>query len=238
MVRHSGDIVKSALKDKGMTQAELAKKIGKHQSLISRFISGQSVSDTTARSIAEALGLDFEELRHQLQRDRLDHQKENLKTEFKEVLSEEEESNILASEGEATIGYVGLVTRIPLLDFVPAGERDQRWEEAEMYAVPSSVQLDAEKSFALKTYGENMTDDKIDEGDIIVVDPSAKTQDGDRVLIILNGVPALKKIYRKGKTIILRSPESSREPLIVLSQKDDFKIIGRVISCIKFFQAE
>ena len=49
----AGEMVKSALKEKDMTQQGLAEKIGRDQTLISRFISGVPIADTTARAIAE-----------------------------------------------------------------------------------------------------------------------------------------------------------------------------------------
>ena len=47
-MQHSGEMVKATLRAKGMTQVELAKRIGRDQTLISRYVSGQiEVSDET-----------------------------------------------------------------------------------------------------------------------------------------------------------------------------------------------
>ena len=226
MASHSGEMVKTALRDKGMTQVELARRIGRDQTLISRYLSGQiEISVEAARSIAEVLGIDFEELRRQLQIDKYNRQVERLEAGFREIL---EVANVAVKE-------ISDMPAVPLLDFVPAGAPDQLEKKAKLYVLPPGVQVDTERSFALKVSGENMTDDKVDEGDIIVVDPSAEVRDDDRVLVILSGEPALRRIYQVGETIMLLSPESREEPVIFLSQKNDFEIVGRVALCIKHF---
>lgn len=237
MANHAGDIVKAALRNKGMTQLELAERIGKDQTLISRLISGQPVSDATARSIAEVLNIDLDDFLLQLQRDRLERKRKNLVKQFKEVI-EEEKKEILPTEKEAVIGHVGVeeqlnVTFVPLAESIPFTDKGWR-EKAEIFAVPSSVNIDKDKAFALKVIGEDMTDDKVDEGDIIVIDPSAKPQDGDRVLVLLGDTVKLKRIYQRGDAIILQAPGNSKEPVIFLSPKDNFKILGKIILCTKY----
>jgi len=243
MAPHSGEMVKAAMKTKGTTQIELAKEIGRDQTLISRYLSGQiEISVEAARSIAEVLEIDFQELRRQLQLDKLNRRVERLKAGFKRILGEAEEIDIAFSDkpvfvvGHAGITEEAVVARaIPLLHSIPAGAYDRSKEKAEPYILPPGVQVDTERAFALKVSGENMTDDRVDEGDIIVVDPAAEVRDGDRVLAILSGEPALRAIYREGETVVLHSPEDREEPVIFLSQKDDSEIVGRVILCTKLF---
>lgn len=67
----SGLMVKAALEDKGMTQVELARRLGKGQALISKYLSGKiEVSDTVGHRIAEMLDIDSEEFITQLQCDK------------------------------------------------------------------------------------------------------------------------------------------------------------------------
>ena len=240
MASHSGEMVKAVLKDRGMTQVELARRIGRDQTLISRYLNGQiEISDKAARGIAEALEIDFDLLRRQLDRDRLERRKEHMKAEFRDVLGRGEGIDItIPDEPVHIIGGVGVeeipdVIAIPLLDFIPIGERDLPEKETEPYILPTGLSVDTEKSFALRVSEENLTDDKVDEGDIIVIDPVAKVQDGDTILVILNGQPTLRKIYRRGGAIALQSSRENTEPLILLSQEDEFEIVGRIVLCTK-----
>ena len=235
-MRRAGDMVKEALRANGMTQIELAEKIGKDQTLISRFISGQPVSDTTARSIAEVLNIDLDEFVRQLQVDRLERKKKSLRTQFKGVI---EGGEVLSNEEESLIGHVGIedvsnYIAIPLIDYVPL-DSEKRWADNIKTYVVQGVNIDKDKAFAMKVGAEDMIDDKVEKGDIIVIDPTAEVLDDDRVLVVVGNRPKLKKIYRSGESIVFQSSGNSKEPVIVLSQKDDFKIIGKLMLCIKHF---
>jgi DNA polymerase V len=241
MAPHSGEMVKAALKEKGMTQNELARRIGKDQTLISRYLSGQiEISLEAAISMAEVLDIDFQELRRQLQRDKLDRRKEQLRAEFKDVLDEDERTDILSTDedvhivGRVEVEELPHVLGVPLLDFIPLGEYNLSKEKAELYVLPPGIQVDIEKSFALKVTGEDMADDEVAEGDIIVVDPTAEVENEDIVLVVLSGKPVLRKIYRRGGMIVLQSSRGNAEPFI-LSPEDDFHIVGRVALCTKLF---
>ena len=239
MAPHSGEMVKAAMKTKRMTQTELARRIGRDQTLISRYLAGQiEVSEEAARSIAKELDIDFEELRRQLQADKLAHQMERLRAAYREVLEEEERGDTadkLVQVAAVTLTEIPGMIAVPLLDSISSEMHDESREKAIKYVLPPGLQVDAERSFALRISRESMTDDKVDEGDIIMVDPGAEVRDDDSVLVILRGEPVLRKIYRTGKTIVLQSSQNREEPVIFLSQKDDFKILGKVVSCVKLF---
>jgi SOS-response transcriptional repressor LexA len=227
-VSQAGEMVKSALKEKDMTQQGLAEKIGRDQTLISRFISGVPIADTTARAIAEILNLDADELVNQIQRDKLDKKMGKLKAQYKQNDSE------LFHEKEAL--SVGNVTMLEEIHNIPLlNSYDQPKEKAERYVIPTGIQLDSHKAFALKINGKNMTDDKIEDGNVIIVDPSAKMRDEDRVLVVRDNQQELRRFYRDGNTIILQSPGGTGLPIILTSRKENVKIIGRIVFCAKHF---
>jgi len=232
-VSHAGEIVGSALKEKGMTQQQLAEKIGRDQTLISRFISGVPIADTTARAIAEILDLDADELVYQIQRDKLEKQMEKLKTRYEPIIPGSSLKGILRSESE--VAFVGGVSILDIASIPLLNSYNQPSGKAERYIVPTGIQLDSDRAFALKISGKNMTDDKIEEGDIIIIDPSAKMRDEDRVLVVRDGQQELRKFYRDGNTIILQSPGGSGLPLIFTSRKENVKIVGRIVFCAKHF---
>ena len=226
----AGEMVKSALKEKGMTQQELAEKIGRDQTLISRFISGVPIADTTARAIAEILDLDADELVHQIQRDKLDKKLDKLKAQYKPIIDDDGVRNLISDSKNFDVGHVGVIPDIPLLR-----SYDQPQEKAERYVIPTGIQLDSGRAFALKISGKNMTDDKIEEGNIIIIDPSAKMRDEDRVLVVRDNQQELRRFYRDGNTIILQSPGGTGLPIILTSRKENVKIIGRIVFCAKHF---
>jgi SOS-response transcriptional repressor LexA len=228
MTSQAGEMVKIALKEKGMTQQELAAKIGRDQTLISRFISGVPIADDTARAMAEILDLDAEELLRLLQRDKYDRQMKKLKTHYRPVIGDSDK------DVTVDVGHVGVVTETPQILLLLS--YNQPIEKAEKYTVPTGVQLDFDKAFALKVSGKNLTDDKIEDGDIIIIDPSARRKDGDRILVTINNEPELRRFYRRGNTVVLQSHDNSQPPLIPLPQDDEIKMIGRVVFLHKIFR--
>ncbi|MDQ1328393.1 MAG: repressor LexA [Candidatus Poribacteria bacterium] len=226
----AGEMVKSALKEKDMTQQGLAEKIGRDQTLISRFISGVPIADTTARAIAEILDLDADELVHQIQRDKLDKKMGKLKAQYKPVIGNDGFGDMNSDNKNFEVGHVGVIDGIPLLN-----SYDQPQEKVERYVIPTGIQLNSGRAFALKISGKNMTDDKIEEGDIIIVDPIAKMRDEDRVLVVRDNQQELRRFYRDGNTIILQSPGGTGLPIILTSHKENVKIIGRIVFCAKHF---
>ncbi|MEK7398695.1 MAG: XRE family transcriptional regulator [Candidatus Poribacteria bacterium] len=230
MASLAGEMVDSALRKKGMTQEELAEKIGRRQTLISRFITGVSIANTTAQAIANELDINANELTQLIQRDKLERGMKKLKAQYIPVLGEKETEELLSDKKNADVGHVGIVPDVPLLN-----SYNQNPEKAERYIVPTGVELDENKSFALKVIGKSMTDDKIDEGDIILVDTSAKVKDKDRVLVVRNGQQELRAYQKVGDLVLLQSSTIPEASTIIPSQDENTKIIGRVIFLHKTF---
>ena len=230
MASLAGEMVESALRKKDITQEQLAEKIGRSQTLISRFITGVSISNTTAQAKAKELNIDADELIQLIQRDKLERGMRKLRAQYLPVLGEEETKDLLSDKKNADVGHIGVVPDVPLLN-----SYDQNPEKAERYIVPTGVELDENKSFALRVGGKSMTDDKIDEGDIILIDTSAKINDKNRVLVVRNDQQELRTYQKAGDLVLLQSSMIPDASTIIPSQDKNTKIIGRVIFLHKTF---
>lgn len=88
-MEHSGKIVKRAMLAADMTQYMLAEKIGKHQTLISQYLSGSiEISEQTAAAIAGILNIDSAALYHELRWDKYVRKRNKLETEFADILKD------------------------------------------------------------------------------------------------------------------------------------------------------
>ncbi len=237
---HSGQIVKAAMNATGITQVELARRIGRDQTLISRYVNGQiEISVEAARSIAEVLRMNVNKFQEQLQRDKLARRIERLNEGFKETLIDEEIISTgregvsvqrIRTIGDTPVEDIPEIAAIPLLDSI---DELNKLENPKVHILSSDMLVDAGNSFALRVKGQELVDDKIDEGDIVVIDTVSLSRDGDRVLVILNGELSLKRIYRKGNTVVLLSPKGHMGPITFVSQTDTLEIIGRLVVCTK-----
>lgn len=88
-MEHSGKIVKRAMIAAGMTQAILADKIGRDQTLISRYFSGSiEISGATAEAIADVLNIGFDTFYYELRWDKYIRKRTKLETEFADILND------------------------------------------------------------------------------------------------------------------------------------------------------
>ncbi|MBD3181665.1 helix-turn-helix domain-containing protein [Candidatus Poribacteria bacterium] len=233
-ISHSGEIIKKALNEKDMTQTELANRIGRNQTLISRYILGQiEISDKAARAIADVLDLDFEELSNLLQRDRLRRQQEKLNAEFKDIIDDEDDTPTHEVGGATLMEELDIVT-VPLLDSTPINP-DQLTGSYETFPVSTRIIKESQKVFALEVKQERITDDKVDPGDILVVEISPEIKDGDRIIAIIHDEPVLGKIYHMDENFAFQHLDAQKKQTMLLSRKDKLVIIGKVLVCIKLF---
>ena len=77
-----------------------------------------------------------------------------------------------------------------------------------------------------------MLDFGIEDGDIVLIEMNGKVVDGDRVVVILDDMAVIKKLYFANDTIILY-PESKNKDYKPIILSKDFKIFGKVQKIIK-----
>ncbi len=96
--------------------------------------------------------------------------------------------------------------------------------------------------FAVKVSGDSMNlsvinNKRIEDGDFIIVDPEVKVfKDGDKVLVVIDGlatVKTFKKIDKKTIVLLPQSTNKKHQP-IFLTPSDDFVINGKVVDVLKY----
>ena len=102
----------------------------------------------------------------------------------------------------------------------------------ECYALPKALFGEGEL-FMLRTFGDSMIDIGIKKDDLIVLRRQNTANDGDIVAALVNGESTLKRIYYKGKNVILH-PENSNMNDIVCGTAECV-IQGVLVSCIKMY---
>jgi repressor LexA len=75
----------------------------------------------------------------------------------------------------------------------------------------------------------------IQDGDMILVSPQAKADDGAIVVAMVDGATTVKRLYRKGDEIQLVPSHPAMEPLSI--RKDvQLRIIGKVVAVLRFLE--
>lgn len=86
-----------------------------------------------------------------------------------------------------------------------------------------------DRSFVMRVEGESMLFADLDEGDFLVVKEDSDIEDGDTVLLLVDGKPAVKSFYQEEEEVRLESQLDDVPPIYL----EEPKIIGRVTSLIR-----
>jgi len=125
---------------------------------------------------------------------------------------------------------LGKTRQIPVVSWVLAGKWEEfasslQDEDAEDW-IDSDVK--GQNVFALRVKGDSMEPEFL-EGDIIIVNPHMKADHGDFIIVANHeGEATFKQLKKYGKTRLLH-PLNPKYPDIELSDKHQYRIIGKVV---------
>jgi len=125
---------------------------------------------------------------------------------------------------------------VPVLGAIAAGELTLADNEniREYLALPAQY-VRGEEVYLLEVRGDSMTgEDGVLEGDYVIVDHQASWNNGDMVVVFVEGDGAtLKRIWRDGASIHLQPSNPARKP-ITLGPGEDPHIQGKVIGVARW----
>jgi repressor LexA len=127
------------------------------------------------------------------------------------------------------------VVRIPIVGRIAAGVPIEAIEDPEE-TVEFPVGSVPEECFALRVRGTSMIEDHIDDGDVVVVRPQPRVENGEIAVAIVNDVTVnggatLKRIYHEGSMVRLQPRNPEMQPLVVPA--DQVEIKGKVVKLLR-----
>jgi repressor LexA len=129
---------------------------------------------------------------------------------------------------------------VPLFGAIPAGEpipvpTEETWHTVaeEMIDVPADMLPSDIPAFALRVKGTSMIDALVADGDIIILEATARAENGQMVAAWLKDrqETTLKKIYYEANRIRLQPANESMAPICV--DPDNLLVQGRVIAVLR-----
>jgi len=138
----------------------------------------------------------------------------------------------------------GVVSRVPLMGYIAAGEplptfTEDSWnpsEALETVELPSNIAHGHQRLYALKVRGTSMIDALIDDGDVVLVEPMGRVENGDMVIAWLKKEKeaTLKRLYQEGEEVRLQPANSQMEP--IRCEADNVEVQGKVVGVIRMFR--
>jgi DNA polymerase V len=88
-----------------------------------------------------------------------------------------------------------------------------------------------EASFCVRAMGDSMIEAGIQAEDLLLVDTVPEPEDGDIVVVVVNGELTVKRLRCEGDRLAL-VPENPEYPILWLTEAIEFYILGRVTHVI------
>ncbi|NLT49724.1 MAG: transcriptional repressor LexA [Ignavibacteria bacterium] len=150
------------------------------------------------------------------------------------VLYEENSSRTLTlTKNKETSNSEQLTIQIPVVGRVAAGYPIFSEENIEdSLTIDKNLIKYNSKCFALKVKGDSMINAGILENDIVIIFQQPTANSGEIVVALLNEESTLKRFIKEGNSAYLK-PENISYPLIPVTGREDFSIVGKVIGLIR-----
>src|SRR3990167_943684 len=114
------------------------------------------------------------------------------------------------------------MVQVPLLGCIAAGQPIEAIHDKETIAVPQSKLPFAKgEYYALRVAGDSMRDERINDGDIVLVKEQKTAENGQKVVALLNNSEAtLKTFYREKNRVRLQPANKSYAPIFIKNEQD------------------
>lgn len=202
-----GQRLRDAREAKGLSQQDLADKIGTSKSMISAYENGQSdPRQSMIPLLAKTLNISIGWL-------------------------------ITGSTSNLDYARYGLLPvtkhKIPLLGEVACGKPILADEELETYIDPQDIDAD----FALRAKGDSMTGDNIHDGDVVYIRKQSQVGQGEIAVVLIEEEATLKHVYRTISEVQLVASNPSFAPIVVREgDGKEISILGKVVGLYRNFE--
>ena len=115
----------------------------------------------------------------------------------------------------------------PVIGTIAAGTPIDAEQNIETY-VPEDEDLDAD--YALRVKGDSMIGDDINDGDIVFIRQQPDVEDGEIAAVYVDGGATLKRVFKIGESVQLRSSNSKYKPMNFTAENcEEFKVLGKAV---------
>ena len=128
--------------------------------------------------------------------------------------------------------------QVPLLGTIAAGEPIEEFENKETIAIPKDKLPRQGSIFALKVKGDSMIDEKINDGDVVLIKQQSTANNGQKVVALIDENETTLKTFFKEKSHIRLQPANKLFEPIIISKETPFVIQGIVIDTIKLAEPQ
>ena len=86
-------------------------------------------------------------------------------------------------------------------------------------------------TFALRVRGDSMAAEQLRDGDLILVRSTPAARDGDTVVALVRGEPAVRQYHRRDGRVVLRSADEQLAPIVAAEEETEVR--GVVVAVVR-----
>lgn len=211
-------------KEKGITQAELAKLTGySDKSMIAKIEKGLiDLPQTKIEIFAKALDVSPMDLMGWKE-----SEPENGIQKAVAILDQLVENSRVEMVEEYIGCHSSKISVIPLFGNIACGEPIFADNNIESHIICSK---DLHADFALTCKGDSMIDARIFDGDIVYIKEQPEVESGEIAAVLIDDEATLKRVYYQKNKIILKPENKDYEPLVFVGEEIlDVRILGKAV---------
>lgn len=214
----TGDRIKQARKAAGLTQTELANKIGVKFSTIHKYESGMIVNlkRETIAALADALDVKPSWL---MCMDETVPSESDIPKDFIQLFAGKQPDNVIPFPAIRTV---------PLVGTIACGDPILAEENIEgRVTVPDNIHAD----FALRCKGDSMINARIFDGDLVYIRQQETVDDGEIAAVLINDEATLKRVHLYGDHISLEPENPQYRPIVIWGvDMNTVRILGKAVA--------
>ena len=211
--------ITSALAEKSITQAELARKTGIWASAISDYIKGKYEAKQDKLSmLARALNVSETWLMG------YDVPKERPTVDLDAIINRHPDLHPFRK-----------IRSVPILGTIACGTPIWAEENFEGYVGIDPAHMDGE--FALICKGDSMIDANIQSGDIVLLKKVPDVEDGKIAAVLIDNEATLKKVYKRDDSLVLQPCNRNYGPIVYSAREAENSGIQIIGECVGVYHA-
>ena len=209
-----GNRIRERRRDLGMTQTELAKKVGlKTKGAISRI-------ENDTRDLTQTQIVDFAKALNSTPSYLIGWDKTDLDT----IINRHPDLHPIRK-----------IRSVPILGTIACGTPIWAEENFEGYIGIDPMHMDGE--FALICKGDSMVDANIHDGDIVLMKKTSDVEDGRIAAVFIEDATTLKKVYKRDNSLVLQPCNSAYGPIVYSYDDAEDKGIQILGECVGIYHA-
>ncbi|MGK5594106.1 MAG: transcriptional repressor LexA [Parachlamydiaceae bacterium] len=117
---------------------------------------------------------------------------------------------------------------IPFIGLIAQGFPIETFPQTKNVSLPSSLVQNPENTYVLKAKGETLSEERISDGDLLIVEARQEAHYGEIVLATINNYDTIiKRYYPEGSYVRLEGSHDQHQPIIL--EKDEISIQGILV---------